>query len=398
MRVMQETEQQRPKIRRMADRIGAWYTPLAVTIAMIGWGISGDPGRFLAVMVIATPCPLLIAIPVAIIGAVSLAARRGIVVRNPAILEQIDTCQTLIFDKTGTLTHGKPVLTEILCMPGFSKDDVLGTVASLEQYSRHPLAIAVLDAAKRAGLGAEPASTVEEKPGQGLRGMVAGRTVAITGRGKLGGSVNLPPTAGGLECLAVIDGAVAAAFRFRDEPRAESKRFITHLAPRHNADRLILLSGDRESEVLDVAQRLGIGTAYGNRSPEQKVAIVRNETARARTLFVGDGINDAPAMMAASAGVAFGPNSDVTAEAAGAVVLGASLAKVDELIHIGRRMRVVALQSAVGGMALSAVGMIAALAGYLPPVAGALVQEAIDLAAVLNAIRTAAPSRDLSDF
>jgi P-type E1-E2 ATPase len=161
---------------------------------------------------------------------------------------------------------------------------------------------------------------------------------------------------------------------------------------------LILLSGDRESEVRDVAQRLGIGIFYGNQSPEEKLAVVQRETAHAGTLFVGDGINDAPAMMAASAGVAFGPNSDVTAEAAGAVVLDASLAKVDELIHIGRRMRVIALQSALGGMALSVVGMIAALLGYLPPVAGALAQEAIDLGAVMNALRMAAPVRDLSDF
>jgi P-type E1-E2 ATPase len=191
---------------------------------------------------------------------------------------------------------------------------------------------------------------------------------------------------------------VAALFRFRDEPRAESKGFISHLTPRHRADRLILLSGDRELEAREIADRLGIGIVYGNQSPEQKAAVVRKETACAGTLFVGDGINDAPAMLAASAGVAFGPNSDVTAEAAGAVILDQSLAKVDELIHIGRRLRVIALQSAVGGMALSALAMIPASTGHLPPVAGALAQEAIDLAAVLNALRTALPARDLSDF
>ena len=256
----------------------------------------------------------------------------------------------------------------------------------------------MLDAAGRAALSVEPASLVEEKPGQGLRGVVGGRTVSITSRGKLAGLVNLPPSAGGLECVALIDGTVAATLRFRDEPRAESKRFISHLIPQHGADRLILLSGDRESEVRDVADRLGIGIVYGNQSPEQKVDIVRKETARARTLYVGDGINDAPAMLTATAGVAFGPNSDVTAEAAGAVVLDASLAKVDELIHIGRRMRVIALQSALGGMALSVLGMVAALLGYLPPVAGAIAQEAIDLAAVLNALRMALPAKRLSDF
>jgi heavy metal translocating P-type ATPase len=398
MRVIQESEQQRPKMRRMADHLGAWYTPLAVAIAAMGWVISGDPTRFLAVIVVATPCPLLIAIPVAIIGAISLAARRGVVIRNPAILEQIDTCRTLIFDKTGTLTYGKPILTEIVCMPGFSKDDVLRLVASLEQYSRHPLVTAVLDAAKRVGLSVEPATEVEEKPGQGLRGIVSGRAVTITGRAKVAGLVDLPPSVGGLECVALFDGAVAALFRFRDEPRAESKGFISHLTPRHRADRLILLSGDRELEAREIADRLGIGIVYGNQSPEQKAAVVRKETACAGTLFVGDGINDAPAMLAASAGVAFGPNSDVTAEAAGAVILDQSLAKVDELIHIGRRLRVIALQSAVGGMALSALAMIPASTGHLPPVASALAQEAIDLAAVLNALRTALPARDLSDF
>jgi heavy metal translocating P-type ATPase len=398
MRVMQETEQQRPRMRRLADRLGAWYTPLAVAIAALGWTISGDPTRFLAVLVIATPCPLLIAIPVAIIGAVSLAARRAIIIRNPAVLEMIDTCRTLIFDKTGTLTRGKPVLTDVFCTAGFSREVVLQAAASLEQYSRHPLATAVLEAARREGLRIEAASEVGEKPGEGLRGVVAGRAVHITGRSKLASAGMLPPTAGGLECVALLDGVVAAAFRFRDAPRPESKRFIGHLGPRHQAERLILLSGDRESEVHYLADEIGITTRYGNQSPEQKVAIVREETSKARTLFVGDGINDAPAMLAATVGIAFGPNSDVTTEAADAVILDASLAKVDELIHIGRRMRSIALQSALGGMALSIIGMIAALMGYLPPIAGAVAQEIIDLLAVANAVRTALPGRKLTDF
>jgi heavy metal translocating P-type ATPase len=398
MRVMEETEQKRPRMRRMADRLGAWYTPAAVSIAALGWAVSGDPSRFLAVMVIATPCPLLIAIPVAIIGAVSLAARRGIVVRNPGALEQIDTCRTLIFDKTGTLTVGRPVLTDVWTAPGASRAEVLRFTACLEQYSRHPLALAVLDAARHEGIDLTPAEQVSEAPGQGLQGIVGGRRIHVTGRGKIAGAAALPPSAGGLECVTLIDGALAGTMRFRDEPRPESKSFIDHLGPRHQAHRLILLSGDRESEVRHVAERLGIGEVYANQSPEQKVAIVTAETARDPTLFVGDGINDAPAMLAATVGIAFGPNSDVTAEAAGAVALDASLAKVDELIHIGRRMRRIALQSAYGGMALSVIGMFAAVAGYLPPLAGAIAQEAIDLAAVVNAARTAVPVKKLTDF
>ena len=195
----------------------------------------------------------------------------------------------------------------------------------------------------------------------------------------------------------MLDGNYGATFRFRDAPRPESRTFIGHLAPKHKVTRVILLSGDREAEVRYLAGEVGISEALFGKSPEEKVAIVREEARRAPTLFVGDGATDAPAMQAATVGIAFGQNSDVTAEAADAVVLEASLSKVDELIHIGRRMRKIALQSAVGGMGLSMIGMLMAAAGYLPPVAGAIAQELIDVAAVLNAVRVALPSDDLRD-
>jgi P-type E1-E2 ATPase len=193
----------------------------------------------------------------------------------------------------------------------------------------------------------------------------------------------------------VIDGQYGATFRFQDTPRAESRSFVRHLIPKHNVDRIVLLSGDREAEVRYLANEVGIKEVLFSKSPEEKVAIVREEKRRAPTLFVGDGINDAPAMQAATVGVAFGQNSDITAEAADAVVMEPSLRKVDELIHIGRRMRRIALQSAVGGMALSTIGMLVAAAGHLPPVAGAITQEIIDVAAVLNAVRAALPSSDV---
>jgi len=399
MEVMRASEQNRTHLRRLGDRIGAWYTPLAVAVAAAGWFSSGHAERFLAVMVIATPCPLLIAIPVAVIGGISLAARRGIVIKNPAMLEQIDTCRTIIFDKTGTLTYGRPSLTDILCAPDFSMEQVLGAAASLEIYSRHPLAGAIVRAAQERGLPLESVDLASEKPGEGLRGIVAGRTVRITGRSKLAQlPPDLPAAAEGLECLIFFDNQYAAAFRFHDEPRAESHSFVQHLLPRHRADKVILLSGDRENEVEYFARQLGIALTHAGKSPEDKVAIVRHETALGRTLYVGDGINDAPAMMTATVGVAFGKDSDITAEAADAVVLEPSLAKVDELMHIGRRMRAIALQSALGGMGLSVIGMAAAAAGYLPPIVGAIAQEVIDLAAVLNAVRVALPGRELTDF
>ena len=399
MRVMQETEQRRPRLRRLGDLLGAWYTPAALVLALAGWAWSGDSSRFLATLVVATPCPLLLAIPVAIIGAISLSARRGIIIKDPAVLEQIDTCRTLIFDKTGTLTYGKPAVTEILCAPGFKKEEVLRLAAGLERYSKHPLAGAVLDAARRAKLELEPATQMSERPGEGLRGIVAGREVLITARNKLlKQDVSLPPVVPGLECLVFIEGAYAAAFRFHDAPRKDSRLFVGHLGPRHAIKKVMLVSGDRDAEVRYLAGIVGITEVDSGKSPEDKVAIVRAEASRDKTLFVGDGINDAPAMQAATVGVAFGTSNDITAEAADAVILETSLGKIDELLHIGRRMRRIALQSAVGGMALSIIGMLLAVAGYLPPVGGAIAQEIIDLAAVLNAARVALPPASLTDF
>jgi heavy metal translocating P-type ATPase len=402
MRVMEETQQRRPKLRRLGDILGAWYTPLAVGIAVLAWLLSGHVDRFLAVLVIATPCPLLIAIPVAVIGAISLSARRGIIIKNPAVLEQLDTCRTFIFDKTGTLTYGKPTLTRIVCVPGFQENVVLAAAASLERYSKHPLASAILEAAQLRGCALSPATRVSESPGEGMRGTTNAHEVLITGRSKIsavsGPSFILPPVEPGLECLVFLDGVFAALFGFEDSPRANSRVFVSHLSPRHQVTKVILVSGDREPEVRSLAEKIGISVAYAAKSPEEKVALVRAETALAKTVFVGDGINDAPAMQAATVGVAFGQETDITAEAADAVILERSLEKVDELMHIGRRMRKIALQSAVGGMILSIAGMMLGAYGVLPPIGGAIAQEVIDLVAVLNAVRVAAPFGTLRDF
>jgi len=399
MQVMQDAEQRRPRIRRLGDTLGAWYTPLALALAGIAWAVSGESHRLLAVLVVATPCPLLISIPVAVIGAISLSARRGIIIKNPAVLEQIDRCRTLIFDKTGTLTYGRPSLSEILCAPGFARDGVLGITASLENYSKHPLSQAILEAAQSENLHVELASEISERPGEGLRGKVGGHLVWITNRKKvIDRGLALPPVTAGLECLIFLDGVYAATFRFHDKPRQESHTFIKHLGPRHAVNRVLIVSGDRDQEVRMLAQQVGITELHSAKSPEDKVAIVRKEASRSPTLFLGDGINDAPAMKAATVGIAFGVQSDITAEAADAVILETSLGRVDELLHIARRMRAIALQSAVGGMALSILGMIAAAFGYLPPIAGAVAQEIIDLAAVLNAVRVALPTDSLTDF
>lgn len=462
LRVIQETEQMQPRLRRVADRLGAWYSPLALALAALGWWISGTPERFLAVAVIATPCPLLLAIPVAIMGGISQAARRGIVVRNAAVLEQIDSCRTFIFDKTGTLTYGRPVLKEIVLAEELrgiqvspdreigtsehreignpagspktaapssdqqitgssdrpiptpdvpiprrsdlpiSENSLLSLAASLENYSRHPLARGILQVAKQRGIASDVPTNVTEHPGDGLRGLVQGSRVHITGRAmalKVYGDLpGLPPAASGLECLIFVNDRFAGLIRFQDEARTESLPFIGHLSPMHGAKRVVLLSGDKESEVTRMAEEVGIREVLFGRSPEEKLEYVRARVREGRTLFVGDGINDAPSMLAATVGVALGGTSDAISESADAVVLDSSLRKIDELIHIGRRMKRIAMQSAVGGMGLSVLGMIAAACGYLPPIDGAVTQEIIDLLAVLNALRVAVGKRDMSDF
>ena len=410
MEVLATSQQQRPHLRRLADRLGSLYTPLAVAIAAAAWYWSGSPTRFLAVLVVATPCPLLIAIPVAIIGAVSLAAKRGIVIRDPAILERIDTCRTAIFDKTGTLTYGSPQLTDVIPLGTLSADDALTLAASLETYSKHPLAAAVVQGAAERSLRLCDVEALAEKPGQGLTGKVKrlngshdAHDVVITSRQKLAladpaAAAILPPTSGGLECVLLVDAAVAAVLRFRDSPRADGKPFVKHLAPAHGLNRVMLVSGDRESEVRWLADIVGITEVHAGIQPEGKLKIVEEATAVAPTLFVGDGINDAPALAAATVGIAMGTASDVTSEASGAVVMDSALERVDELFHIAKRFRAIAMQSAVGGMAASLVGMGFAAMGLLPPAAGALLQEAIDIVAVVNALRTAWNPGSLTDY
>lgn len=401
--VLTEAETQRPPIRRLADRLGGWYTAISLAVGIAGWVISGDPERFLAVVVIATPCPLLIGVPVAIIGAISLSAKRGIIVKNPEMLEQISTSRTVIFDKTGTLTYGRPALTDVQVAPGFDEDEVTALAAGAERYSRHPLAHAIVDAAQNKELMTPKVSSVAERPGHGLVAEVAGREITITNRS---GAIEvdpeseqrLPEVETGLEAVVLIDNRYAATFHFRDQPRGGAKDFVAHLPGRHGVKRTMIISGDRESEVRYVADQVGIGEVHAGISPEGKLDIVREVTADSKTLFLGDGINDAPAMTASTVGVAFGAAHDVTSEAADAVVLDSSLERLDDLIHIGERMRRIALQSALGGIGISLVAMGFAVFGLITPIVGALLQEVIDLVAILNSARVAIDKGSMADF
>jgi heavy metal translocating P-type ATPase len=403
MEVMQESQQTRPQMRRLGDQLGAWFTPVALLVATLAWALSNDPSRFLSVLVVATPCPLLLAIPIAILGSISLCASRSIIVKNPVALEQVPSVRTAIFDKTGTLTYGEPTLTKQVVAPNYQANRILSLVASIERYSKHPLANAILKAAELEHLPTLPANSVSEEPGKGLTGFVDGHCITVTSRKKAlenqaSGLNNMPETSSGLECVILLDGTYVATYQMHDAPRADSKAFVNHLAGNHRITKTMIVSGDRESEVKYLAEQVGIGTVLSQQSPEQKLEIVRAETKQAKTLYVGDGINDAPAMMAASVGVAIGQGSDVTAQAADVVVMDNKLAKVDEFMHIGRRMRTIVLQSALGGMALSILAMLAACFGLLNPVSGAIFQEVVDVLAVLNALRAAWPPKLLSDM
>ncbi|KTC65038.1 cation transport ATPase (plasmid) [Legionella adelaidensis] len=392
VKVLEEAQQKRPSIRRLGDQIGALFAPVALLFAIGTWYFTNDAMRFLAVLVIATPCPLLIAIPITIISAISRAAKQAIIIKDPVVLEQLPTCKTAIFDKTGTLTYGKPALTEIYTAPNFTKEQVLLYAGSLERYSKHPLASAVIKATQEHHIELIESSNVSEKPGQGLNGTINNRKVKVTSRKKLLELMPeckslLPPVTPGLECIILIDDQYAAALHFHDAPRAESKSFITHLTPSHQFKKIMLVSGDRESEVIYLAELIPFTEIHASQSPEQKLAIVRNESKKAPTVFMGDGINDAPALTAATVGIAFGQHSNVTAEAAGAVIMDNTLYKVDELLHLSASTRAIAAQSAIGGMFLSLIGMGFAATGFISPVVGAILQECIDILAIINSLR-----------
>lgn len=394
--VLREAEQKKPSLQRLGDQIGAIFAPLALIFACAAWYFTGDAMRFLAVIVIATPCPLLIAIPITLISAISMAAKQSIIIRDPTVLERLPTCQTAIFDKTGTLTYGKPALSEIHLAQNtlINPDIILQSTASLERYSKHPLAPAILKAAEERHLKLLEASHVSEKPGQGLTGIIADHTIHVTSRNKFllnkpESASELPPESHGLECIILYDEQFAASLVFHDAPRKEGKSFISHLTPSHQFKKIMLVSGDRESEVRYLASQLNLKEIRASQSPEQKLAIVREERNKAPTVFMGDGINDAPALTAATVGIAFGQFSNITSEAAGAVIMENTLAKVDELIHLSLNTRKIALQSAIGGMLLSVIGMSFASVGLITPVTGAILQEVIDALAIVNALRLA---------
>ena len=385
-------------IQRMADRYAIWFTPLTLAVCLVAWLVSHDPLRVLAVLVVATPCPLILATPVAIIGGINRAARKGILFRSGGALEQLAQVDTAVFDKTGTITIGRPAVSEVRPAGSWSADEVLRLAAAVERSSGHLLARSVVDAANRAGLVPPVATAVSDIAGRGVSGTVEGRTVTVGAAGWIaeqhpGASAELAALDGRPDRLAaavVIDGAAGGFIDYADQLRPNIEDVLDRLPPL-GIDRIVLLSGDASGVVRSVADAVGIEEAHGDLLPGDKVAAVeRLQGERRRVLMVGDGVNDAPALSAADVGVALaGHGEGVTAEAADVVLLSDDLSLVPSAIETSRRTIRIARESIVVGLGLSAVAMGFAAAGHIAPAIGALLQEGIDVVVILNALRAA---------
>jgi heavy metal translocating P-type ATPase len=397
VRLVREAQSSKAPFVRLADRYALWFLPLTLGVAALAWALSGNPVRALAVLVVATPCPLILAAPVAIVAGISRAASRGVIVKGGGALETLARARTLVFDKTGTLTAGSPRVALVETFGPTNPDELLRLAASLDQVSLHVFAGGIVGAARARHFDLELPSEVREHAGKGIEGAVAGHHVALGQARWLSAGRPLPDAAAGLRrrialdgasaVFVAIDGTMAGALVIDDPVRAETPDALRILRLA-GITRIVLLSGDREDVAAGVGGALGVDVVLSEHTPEQKVQAVFNERARAVTVMVGDGVNDAPALAAADVGIAMGARgATASSEAADAVIVVDRLDRVAEAVLIARRARYIAVQSVLAGMALSGFGMVLAAFGVLPPVAGAFFQEAIDVAVILNALR-----------
>ncbi|GHF35149.1 heavy metal translocating P-type ATPase [Streptomyces morookaense] len=402
VRLARQASAERAPTVRLAERYAAWFLPLTLGVAGIAWAVSGSAERAVAVLVVATPCPLLLAAPVAIVSGLSRAARRGVVVRDGGALERLGRARTLVIDKTGTLTTGRPRVLQVAAAPGGpSPGEVLRLAASLDQVSSHVLAEAILHEARTRNLALSIPRETTEEPGRGVTGTVDGRHVTV-GRSGLSPS-QLPDWARAVDNRALLDGAaivwlvldgtLTGAVLLHDPLRYDAPRTVRRLRTA-GLTRLLMLTGDRPEPARQVGAVLGLDEVRAGQLPTDKIAAVRGESARAVTVMVGDGINDAPALAAADVGVAMGARGATSASEAADVILTTDrVGRLADAMDIAARARRIAVQSAAGGMGMSLAAMVAALLGRLPPAPGALLQEAIDVAVILNALRALLPAR-----
>jgi heavy metal translocating P-type ATPase len=399
VRLVRTAQATKTPLQREADRWAVWFTPITLAVCGVAWLISHDPLRVLAVLVVATPCPLILAAPVAVIGGIDRGARLGLIFRHGMALEALARATTAVLDKTGTVTVGRPALDRLEALGPADAETLLPLVAAVEQGSGHHLARSVVAAAQAQGHALPPATEVTDTPGRGVRGKVSGKEIVV---GSLSFLAEQAPEAArgftpapGLTAYVAIDGAPAARLRFADRVRPEAASTLDALRAL-GLGRILLLSGDHGPHTQAVARELGITEARGDLLPADKLAAVRDlQQLGERVLMVGDGVNDAPALAAADVGVALAEHGGgVSAEAAGLVLLQDDLGQLPLAIRLARRTLRVARQSIGTGLGLSVVGMALATAGLLTPVAGAVAQELTDIAVILWALRAATPLRE----
>ncbi len=399
VRLVSEAEESQAPFVRLADRYALWFLLVSLAAAGAAWVAAGAP-RAVAVLVVATPCPLILAAPVALVSGLSMAARRGVVVKGGGVLERLARCTTLLLDKTGTLTSGRPALAAIVPAGLLPADEVLRLAASLDQVSQHVLAGAIIRAAASRGCELALPERAEEVPGHGIRGIVAGHRVAVGKAAWVGmtGSPRWAKTArrqarldGALTVFVAVDGSPAGILVLADQVRPDAARTIRALRA-GGISRIVLVTGDRAEVARTVGAVIGVDEVLAERTPAEKLDAVRVERSRAPTIMVGDGINDAPALALADVGMAMGARgATASSEAADAVLTVDRLDRIGEVAALARRTRRIALQSVLAGMGMSLAAMAVAAAGLLPAVWGALVQEGIDVAVILNALRALRP-------
>ena len=404
VRLVRDAQASKAPAARLADRYALLFVPLALGIAGLAWLLTGNPTRALAVVVVATPCPLILAVPVAIVGAMSRCAQRGVLIKHGGALEKMAQVKTIFFDKTGTLTGGAARLVAIACSPDVEQEELLRLAASLEQMSGHTVAQAVVRAAVERGIRLSAPGNVTEEAGAGLAGRVDGRQVLIGGHDYVVGTAKVPAWAanlvqrigdeGAAGVYVAIDGVLRGVLQMADEIRLDSPRALRVLRTL-GVERIVMLTGDRANVARTIGDALAVDTVASEQTPASKLAAIEAARRDGVTLMVGDGINDAPALAAADIGVAMGARgAAAAAESAQVVLLVDRLDRLAFAIRTAQRARTIALQSVTGGMGLSIAAMIVAALGYLPPVAGAVLQELIDVAAIANALRVLRPGKE----
>jgi heavy metal translocating P-type ATPase len=400
VRLVHEAERQKAPFVRLADRYAAFFLPVTLAVAGLAWLVGGDPVRALAVLVVATPCPLILAAPVAILSGVSRAAKAGVIVKGGATIEGLGEARTVILDKTGTLTLGTPSVERIVSLDGLSEEETLRLAASVDQLSAHSLAEALVHDAQRRGLALSFPQNVSEDPGQGAEGLVDGRRVTVGSEAWLEARGHAIPSdahralngsaAGRARIFIAVEGRLAGVIVMADHLRGDAAELVGSLRDegiRHVA----MATGDRASIADEIGREVGVDRVYAEQTPEGKLELVRSiqeDPALRPVVMVGDGVNDAPALALADVGIAMGTaGATAASETADAVVLVDRIGRVADAVSIGRRSLSIARQSVLAGIGLSLVAMGFAAAGLIPPVYGALLQEGIDVAVILNALR-----------